>query len=166
MIVFDGNLTGSAEKFFINKLLNKFSLLLIVLFLSSIPIWAFLSLKVGAFLEVMFTLVLVTIFSPFFFRICVSKKERQRNLPKKVIINEGIITSVSVKTTISKNITQVKAVRDYGKFYHIVFPEIYIDAVFVCQKNLLSKGTIEEFEFLFKDKLTRRGKTIRGRFYD
>ncbi len=154
MIVFDGNLTGSSKEFFINKLLNNFSLLLIVLFLFSMPMWVFLSLKVGAFFEVLLTLVLIIIFSPFFFRICVSKKERQRNLPKKVIINEGVITSVSDKTTISKNIAQIKVIRDCGEFYHIVFPRIYIDAVFVCQKNLLSKGTIEEFELLFRDKIT------------
>lgn len=126
MIVFDGNLTDLSAKFFINKLLNSFSLLLIVLFLFTTPIWAILSLKVGAFFEVMLTLVLITAFSPLFFRICVSKKERQRNIPKKVIINEGVITSVSDKTIVSKNIAQIKEVRDYGEFYHMVLPKIYI----------------------------------------
>ena len=126
------------------------------MFLFTIPIWAFLSLKVDAFFEVMLTLVLITIFSPFFFRICVSKKARKRSIPKKVIINEGVIISVSDKTTISKNITQVREVRDYGQFYHVVLPKIYIDAVFVCQKDLISKGTLEEFEFLFKDMIINK----------
>lgn len=156
MIVFDGILTDLSEKFFINKLLNNFSLLLCILFLFTIPIWAILSLKVDAFFEVMLTLVLITIFSPFFFRICVSQKARKRSIPKKVIINEGVITSVSDKTIISKNITQIKEIHDYGEFYYLVLSKIYIDAVFVCQKNLLSKGTLEEFELLFKDMIIKK----------
>lgn len=155
MIVFDGYLTDKSQEFFVGKLLNNFSKVVVILLLFTLPIWIFLSNRTNTFIYVMPSMLILILFSPLIFRICVSKKERQRNLPKKVIINEGVITSVSDKTTISKKIAQIKVIRDCGEFYHIVFPRIYIDAVFVCQKNLLSKGTIEEFELLFKDKITK-----------
>lgn len=156
MIVFDGYLTDKSQEFFVGKLLNNFSKVVVILLLFTLPIWIFLSNRTNTFIYVMPSMLILILFSPLIFRICVSKKERQRNVPKKVIVNEGIVTSVSDKAIISKNIVQVKEVRDYGDFYYLVLPKRYIDTVFVCQKDLLSKGTLDEFEFLFKDKIIKK----------
>lgn len=156
MIVFDGCLTGKSQKYFINKLLNNFSKVVVILLLFTLPIWVFLSIKTNTYIYVIPAISILILLSPLIFRLCVSKKEQQRNTPKKIIINEGVVTSVSDKTIVSKNITQVKEVYDYGSFYYLVLPKIYIDAVFVCQKDLLSNGTLDEFELLFKDKIVRQ----------
>ena len=54
-----------------------------------------------------------------------------------------------------RNIEDVKCVRDFGEFYELVFPFGKISEKFICQKDLLSKGTLAEFEALFGDKILR-----------
>ena len=49
---------------------------------------------------------------------------------------------------------EVKKVIDYGFCYHFVFKRS--DPYFVCQKSLLTQGSLEEFEALFEDKIVRR----------
>ena len=55
------------------------------------------------------------------------------------------------------DISKIKQVADYGEFYYVVF---YTGMLFVigamCQKNLLTKGKLEEFEAKFVDKLVRK----------
>lgn len=54
----------------------------------------------------------------------------------------------------SKDFDAVKAVVDYGDFYYLdLFVKV---SSYVCQKDLLVEGTIEEFEALFADRLTRK----------
>ena len=52
-------------------------------------------------------------------------------------------------------IGDAKQVRDFGEFYEIVFLFGKISDKFICQKNLLTKGTLEQFESLFNGKLQR-----------
>ena len=54
-----------------------------------------------------------------------------------------------------KQLDDVKEVLDMGEFYWISFylpKSIY----FICQKNLISEGSIEEFEKLFRDKIVKK----------
>ena len=53
-------------------------------------------------------------------------------------------------------IDSVDTVIDYGDWYHLLFNFEDRDTYFVCQKNLLTKGTLEEFEALFDGKIERR----------
>ena len=156
MIIFDGYLTGESKKYFINKMLNRGSFVIVISLLFTIPIWAFLSNITGTFIEVMITLLSLIALSPLVFRICVSKKERQRINLKKVIINNERIKAISDKSNISNSISEVKEVRDFGEYYDIVFPARRFTSVYVCQKNLLSKGSIEKFESVFSGKIVRK----------
>ena len=52
-------------------------------------------------------------------------------------------------------ISDAKQLRDFGEFYEIVFPFGKVSDKFICQKNLLTQGTLEEFEKLFEGKTTR-----------
>lgn len=52
-------------------------------------------------------------------------------------------------------LSAVKCVKDYGEWYHFEFNFSDRDMYFVCQKSLLTEGSIEEFESLFADKLMR-----------
>ena len=55
-------------------------------------------------------------------------------------------------------ICKVKKVVDYGAYYFIYMRRLDPNNGIVCQKDLLTEGTIEEFEELFKDKIIRKGK--------
>ena len=56
----------------------------------------------------------------------------------------------------TKNLSNVKKVVDMGEWYKIYFYFPYKSNLFICQKDLLVKGTIEEFEELFSDKIIRK----------
>ena len=45
---------------------------------------------------------------------------------------------------------------DYGECYYFKFNFGERDRFFVCQKSLLTEGTIEEFEELFEDVIVRK----------
>ena len=76
--------------------------------------------------------------------------------PDKIIIDKSRLESRSTKFHISKTMDQVKRVIDRGEWYHIFFFDRPWNSRFVCQKDLLVQGTIEEFEKLFEDKIIRR----------
>lgn len=158
MIKFEGLLTGNAETFFIKKMLNRGSFLLSVFLAFTLPVWGVLSFKVGAFVEVMTFFGVSILLSPLIFRLCLTKKQRRKNLINKVIIDtdNGVIKTVSDESVTKNKVTQVKAVYDYGDFYYIVFPCKYVASICVCQKDFLSKGTIKNFEFLFLDKIIKK----------
>ncbi len=68
------------------------------------------------------------------------------------------ITSVLNQTKGFDKISKVKKVIDYDTYYFVCFRIIDGKAGIVCQKNLLTEGTIEEFEELFKGKIIRKSK--------
>lgn len=74
------------------------------------------------------------------------------------ITNDSVSNSYFKKalTTSTKPINAVKKVIDVGEWYYIIFKFGDIGNSWVCQKDLLTKGTIDEFERLFKDKIVRK----------
>ena len=76
------------------------------------------------------------------------------------VIKDSLIAKVKTeKGKIIKygnSIEYVKNVIDYGDWYHITFYVPHRNPFFICQKDLISEGTIEEFEELFADKLVRK----------
>ena len=79
-------------------------------------------------------------------------------VPKKILVSGSSITCVTDMTSESRLISDVKAVRNYDEFYEFVFLFRKINVKFICQKSLLSKGTLEEFESLFHDKIVNMTK--------
>ena len=57
-----------------------------------------------------------------------------------------------------KEVIDVKKVIDKGNFYIILFYFPHKDVNFICQKDLIVEGTIEEFEELFEGKIVRKIK--------
>lgn len=97
-------------------------------------------------------------------------------LPVRIIIENGEIAALnaehiskySIKTggidflnvdgyfiTDIKSIFDVIKVFDHGEWYVISFKSRPVIIDYICQKNLLIKGTIEEFEKLFEGKIVR-----------
>ncbi len=158
MIEFNGYLTGNAQKFFCNqivKLQQKFMIFIYIpgfflLFWFSYLIWGTIiepSIVIFCFVLAALTLLLPKI---------QTKKEKEKITPQKVYIENEIIISQSNALIESRYIEDVKEVRDYGEFYYLTFPFGKYSYRFVCQKNLLSQGTLDDFESLFEGKIVRK----------
>lgn len=84
-----------------------------------------------------------------------SKSTYNLILPQKVYIEGDTLVSENEKFSFSRSLDQVESVIDFGEGYHIKFYSAYRCPKFICQKSLLTKGTIEEFEKLFEGKIIR-----------
>lgn len=76
-----------------------------------------------------------------------------------VDIEENNIKEILVHSNYTQNvyaISKVKKVYDYGRYYYISFYRWDLSKGIVCQRNLISNGTIEDFEKIFKDKIIRK----------
>ena len=80
-------------------------------------------------------------------------------LPTRVVISDdGYITSYGEKFELTNPIDTVAVVIDCGEWYHISWNRKvgFGPERFICQKDLLTHGTIEEFEKLFEGKIVRK----------
>ena len=161
MIEFNGYLTEKAEKHFIKKARELgqkiISIVMLLLFPSAcyFTIKAEDSLYVRLFLLLFVGLLLITYIPK-------GKKEHKSLTPKRIFTDNESIVCIADKYTESRFIVDVKKVKDYGDFYELVFPLGKVSEKFICQKDLLSKGTLEEFEALFDGKIIRMSKKNTG----
>ena len=99
----------------------------------------------------LFFLVLI----PFPFLAAIPPKEKYYPMifPSKVTIDTrtGEMTTQSSQFFAESSITDVVKVLDKGEWYLIYVKSK--DGRFICQKDLLTSGTLDEFEKIFKDKL-------------
>lgn len=155
MIEFNGYLTGKAERhyhkrsFAITLKLSIFT----ALFLLPVLIYVAKLLKNWIVVIAYFALICSIPFMSSAFR---SKKEKKSYIPKRIYIEDDYITSVADKCEDIKCIGDVKLVLDYDEFYEIRFPFGKVSEKFICQKNLISKGRIQQFEALFEGKIVRK----------
>lgn len=163
MIEFNGALTGSAEKYFfkiqikIARLITLISLLMVIVGMAIIY-YIFISLS-GNIPESKI-LDMIIIFAVLFIAFAILtytllKKDMKKNLPKKIYIEDDLIFYISDAYTEGKTVGNVKEVHDYGEFYVMTFSAKNKASIFICQKDLLTKGTLEEFEALFEGKIVR-----------
>lgn len=155
MIEFKGYISGKAEKYFFNRS-RKIGLIVIVCsnFLILFPVALFFlqngNRSVFIFCCTMFAILPLLVFIP------KSKKEKLSLIPKRIYTDKESITCVTEKCLESKYIGDEKVVKDHGEFYEIVYPVGKVSDKFICQKSLLTQGTLEEFEALFKGKIVRK----------
>lgn len=157
MVEFSGYITGSAEKHYWKKsrravtIAMSLAALLVavpfVVFSISSKNWEMLSIAV---------LGVVFVYSITF--IPIGKKQRLDFTPSKIFVQDEYLVCVGKKFTESAAIEDVVKLVDYGEFYDLSFPFGKLNDKFVCQKSLLSKGTLEEFEALFEGKIIRKAK--------
>lgn len=156
MIIFDGYLTGSAEKWLHKKNREFGRNVLLVAVLLFFPIILFFSIETQKLLIIPIYSSLF-VFVPLLSIVPQSKKEKRVVTPHKIIIDDKTLTCKAVKFEEIRFIQDVKVVKDHGDFYEIIFPFGKVSNNFICQKNLLSKGSIENFEILFKSKMDNTG---------
>ena len=155
MIEFNGYISGAAEKHFRKKSRNLVQNAMLISLLLFLPIIIYLAIKIRYAL-LLFVYCGMFAIIPLLVRIPQSEKERKALTPKKIVIDGKHIVCVADKYTETKHITSVKRVRDFGTFYEMVFSFGKISEKFICQKDLLTKGSLGEFEKLFKGKIYRK----------
>ena len=158
MIEFKGPLTGEAEKFLLKKqvqILSRAMIIVAILFGTPIIVSAiFIDLAILLFLTPIVLMLAFSFITP-------GKNNQKTFMPKRVFIDleENMIVHQCEKMERFHNLDSVKRVFDYGDWYYFKFDYANRDMYFVCQKDLISQGTIDEFEELFKDKIERKGQT-------
>lgn len=155
MIEFNGYITGSAEKYFFKRARNLVRNLMLASLLLLFPIViAFSVNKKFWFLLQMYCIIFVTL--PLVLYIPKSKKEKKAITPKKIFTEDEYIICITDKCEEIRHIGDAKKVQDFGEFYEIIFPFGKVSEKYICQKSLLVKGTLEEFEALFEGKIVRK----------
>ena len=86
----------------------------------------------------------------------VDKKRLAVGFPKKIYTEDEYITFISEKYDIYITTDNIKTVLDFGDFYHIKPKRGKGPLNLICQKDMLTGGTIEEFEAIFEGKIVRK----------
>lgn len=156
MIKFSGELSEKTKKWRINQEQRGVRLVIfVVCILFSIPtiIVALLVDPVNFIWLIAWWLIFLILgFAP------IKGKSLGLVLPFEVTIIHDIIDSKGEKFDSYRNLDDVKKVIDFGEWYQVIFYFPYKDLRFVCQKDLIKEGTIEEFENLFEGKIVRKIK--------
>ena len=155
MIEFRGFLSGNAEKHFWNKSRKLVQKLLLASTLFLLPIILYGAYQIQSWgIIVCYAAACVAIQACTY--IPKSKKEKMAFTPKRIYTEDGYIICVGEKYEEYKEIADVEKVIDYGDFYELLFPFGKISDKFICQKDLLIKGKLEDFESLFEGKIRRK----------
>ena len=158
MIVFDGLISGSAEKYFFKKLHYYSCLAFYIGMLVFLPLFIVAGILIKSWILIGFYLLTILVV-PVFLSLPKSKKEKKLILPQKIVVQNDTILCITEKNTEKKYIGTVKKVNKFDDFYEVVFPIGNVSEKFICQKSLLVKGTIEDFEKIFTNKIIDRTKT-------
>lgn len=152
---FRGYISGDAASHFwkASRKIGFFSLFFAICLLTPVIVVISVALRDWRILTafvIIALLILLAVYIP------KSQKEKQTLLPKRIYIEDEYIVAVADKYIESKKICDVKKVIDHGSFYELVFSFGNASEKFLCQKNLLINGNINEFELLFSKKIIRK----------
>lgn len=154
-MVFKGYLTGDAERYFWKKQKETVIRVFVIGMLFLSPVFIITTI----FSKSVLPLLVFSLAFPvglFIFLFPKTKKEKQKALPKLIKIKKESLTSISDEHTETCFLEDVKYVYDHDDFYEIIFSMSKPNYYFICQKSLIAKGTIEEFEELFESKIIRK----------
>jgi hypothetical protein len=165
MIEFSGDFSEESKRYLLRDSAKS---AFIVVFIVSIFFGAIITI-VSAILDLwilmLFWIALLVIVatatvSPYVYRV----QTLQNMMPKKVVINKDdfFIEAEWETRSMEKSISDVKKIIDTGSCYHIVFNFPKESDIF-CQKDSITKGTTEDFERLFGDKIIKKTRKIENR---
>lgn len=149
MIEFKGYITGEAEKRFVRKRRNGTLFMCAWLLLLSLPMVYFtgkLVFRDAAFSHIVyggFVLFCVILLLP------KRKHEHLASLPQRIYTDGDFIVCVTEERTESRHIHDAKKVIDHEEYYELIFGRGKQSDMFICQKDLLTRGTLRGFEKLF-----------------
>lgn len=152
MVEFNGYISGVAEKRFYEKSRDLAQNIFMFAVLALLPAIVFWGIRIKCW-QLMCGYCSLFILIPLLVRIPKSKKARLSMTPKRVYVEEDHIVCITDQCSESRLVCNVTKVIDHGEFYELCFPFGQVSEKFICQKSLLSKGTLGEFEALFGDKV-------------
>lgn len=153
MIIFSGQLSGKCKRYVLHRESRiAFIAGIIAAIIFGIPA----IIAAITFHWIFFICIPFFVGFPFLAGMPPSKNSYNLVMPSKIIIdaNSNIIKAKNVKFYAESSIEEVVKVLDFGDWYHIYVKNK--EGRFVCQKNLLTVGTLTEFENLFKDKIIKK----------
>ena len=153
MVVFEGNLTGEAKKFFIKKKKTAYKK---IIFLSLTLILPIIELFRGTEFLLIPILLYVFVFLVFVLLLCKEERRVTADVPKKISFMDEYIICLTDTTEETRRFSEVKYIYDFGEFYYIEFLNRNSNSNFICQKNLISKGSIREFEVIFESLIIKK----------
>ena len=154
MIEFNGYLTGKSERFFFKKNISYLQIAIIFAFTMVLP-FIILLVKTFQALSILYAYLAVFVCLMIAVRIFIPKSGKSV-IPKRIYIMDNKMVCIADDFTEKRSVELVKKVYDYGEFYFISFYFGKISCYFICQKSLLTQGTIEDFEKLFDGKIVRK----------
>ena len=155
MFEFNGPITGNCKRFLINRQIKNQTVASTSVCLLFIPIVVSLSV----FIDTIILILLIPLLMLVIFSLIKPGEKTQKNIvPICVCIDceEGVIIRSTANGKTERSLSSIKCIEDYGDWYYFVFNYESRDPYFVCQKDLLSIGEIEEFEKLFDDKIIKK----------
>ena len=154
MIEFNGYLTGASRKFLFKKIINCLQYSTIFAFTMVLP---FIILLIKTFEALSILYIYFAVFGGLMivYHIIIPKANKSV-IPKRIYIMDNKMVCIADNFTENRSVELVKMVYDYGEFYFISFYFGKISCYFICQKSLLTQGTIEDFEKLFDGKIVRK----------
>ena len=149
MIEFNGYISGTSQEFFLKKSRKIAQNLILFAVILLLPIFFVIAYqtKYWLLLGTYGTLIIAALL---LVRIPKKVKNLQKVLPKKIYTEEEYIVCVADQYVEYRKISDVKTVVDHGEFYELVFPFGKVSDKFICQKSLLVKGTLTDFENMFE----------------
>ena len=156
MIEFKGEISSKCKKYLQNYSSRRagFACLILTLIVGVIACVAAIFWH-RAILLIIIAPLIMTVFA-FIPEINAPLKVFNKSIPRKIVIENGIIEFSSDECNQYETAENVKCIFDFGDWYHIVFKFPTKSIYCVCQKDLLVQGTIEEFEAVFEGKIVRK----------
>lgn len=155
MIVFNGELSENNKKFLNRKMKNVsiFSTCILSIILV-IPI----TLAV-VFDDIIWAIAYIIIPALILFSVVpIPKKKWNTIYPTEISINDETVIIHGETFHQEREISQLKRIIDFGDCYKMEFVFPHKSFSCLCQKNLIVKGALEEFEERFADIIVRKAK--------
>ena len=159
MIEFSGEYSDESKNYIVTKTAKQLFLSFLITSVIFAVIILFIAIKYDFWIITLFLLALL-ISNISVLIIPYMKGERVKTitygLPKSIKINnDGIIEIFWINRNMIKSINDVKKILDLGENYYIIF-NFPKGSDILCQKDLIVKGSIEEFEKIFEGKIERK----------
>ncbi len=152
MIKFQGEITGECFLWFLKR--ETFGGMLIgypICLAGSIVV-----ISLAIFYDFMILLSVLIIFIVIAILVSIPRKSEAKKLaPKLIIIRESDFEITSDRQHYYRKNDVVKKIIDYGEWYFLKMQYPHGNGTFICQKDLIKEGTIDDFEKIFEGKIRR-----------
>lgn len=153
MIVFNGQISGKAEAHYWQTQANLGSMLLIGASVACSPILLIFWNVPEYLLVVAVAYLLVAILLPLLPQLLKKALSNPKYLPMLITIDGNNLVCQTSLITENRTLQDVKCVKQYDEYYTVHFFMGKASIHYVCQKSLLTIGSLAEFEALFSEKM-------------